>query len=91
MIGIWYNPNKKKFYTKYVRTAFIHDYYKVGYKNQYDHELVALYMVEKNRLISCESWNDYYTYKRNYYHPKNIKKRFIRWLIKKLERSVRND
>lgn len=86
MIGIWYNPNKGKFYTKYVRTAFIHDYYKVGYKNQYDHELVALYAIEKGRLIECDSWNDYYTYKKGYYKLKNIKKRIIKKIIKFLER-----
>lgn len=91
MIGIWYNPHKKKFYTKYVRTAFIHSYYRVGYVNQYDHQLLALYAIEKGRLIQCDSWNDYYTYKRGYYQFKNIKKRFIKWLIKLLERSVRND
>jgi len=86
MIGIWYNPHKKKFYTKYVRTAFIQSHYKVGYINQYDHELVALYMLEKNRLISCESWDDYYNYKMGYYKLKNIKKRIIKKIIRFLER-----
>ena len=86
MIGIWYNPNKNKFYTKYVRTAFIAKDYKVGYKNSYGHELVGLFMLEKNRLIICDSWDDYYTYKRDYYKPKQIKKRIIRKIIKFLER-----
>lgn len=86
MIGIWYNPHKKQFYTKYVRTAYIHRYYVVGYKNQYDHELVALYMLEKNRLIQCDSWEDYYNHKMGYYKLKNIKKRLIKKFIKFLER-----
>lgn len=88
MIGIWYNPIKKKFYSKYVRGAFIFSHYKVGYINNYGHELLALFYIEKNKLISCDSWQDYYTNKRDYYKPKNIKKRFIKWLIKLLERSV---
>ena len=88
MIGIWYNPNKKKFYTKYVRTAFIARDYKVGYKNSYGHELIALYAIEKTRLIQCDSWEDYYTYKMGYYNIKNIKKRIIKRLIKWLERRV---
>ena len=89
MIGIWYNPNKKKFYTKYVRTAYLGREYKVGYINNYGHELLALFYIKKNKLLSCDSWNDYYTYKRDYYKPKNIKKRIIRKIIKYLERRCR--
>lgn len=88
MIGIWYNPQKDKFYSKYVRLAFIFDHYQVGYENGYGHKLVALFVLEKRRLISCDSWQDYYINKKDYYKPKNIKKRFIKWLIKLLERSV---
>lgn len=37
---VWYNPHKKEYYYKVVRTHYI-DYY-VGVKNSYDHEVVLV-------------------------------------------------
>lgn len=88
MIGIWYNSNKDQFYTKYVRTAFFSNHYKVGYINQYNHKLVALFMIEDKRLISCNSWDDYFSNKKKRHQLKYIKKRFIKYLIEFLERRV---
>ena len=61
MIGIWYNPKKNKFYSKYVRIAYFYSYYKVGYKNNYDHELVALFYISNRKLVQCTSLTDYYS------------------------------
>lgn len=92
MIGIWYNPHTKKFYTKHVRTAFLKNDYKVGLVNQYEHELVALFVIEGNKLDQCESFWEYLTEKNKKNQPimKRLKNKFFNWLIKKLERSVKN-
>lgn len=39
-IIIWYNPNKKTYYYKLV-WGFYADYY-IGYKNQFNHEVVLI-------------------------------------------------
>lgn len=76
MIGIWYVPKKNKFYAKYVRGAYFYSYYKVGYVNQYNHKLVALFYITKNKLIQCNSLADYYNIKNL-----TLKKRIINHLI----------
>lgn len=63
MIGIWYVPKKNKFYSKYVKSAFFYSYYKVGYINNYGHELIALFNVVGNKVIQCNSLIDYYNIK----------------------------
>ena len=76
MIGIWYVPKKDKFYARYVRTAYFYSYYKVGYVNQYNHRLVALFYIAKNKLVQCNSLADYYSTKKL-----TFKKRLINRII----------
>ena len=78
MIGIWYVPKKNKFYSKYVRLAYFHEYYKVGYINNYNHQLVALFYISGRKLIQCKSLTDYYTIKKE---NDTFKKRLINRLI----------
>lgn len=88
MIGIWYVPKKNKFYSKYVRLAFYYSYYKVGYINNYGHELVALFYIRDNKLIQCDSLIDYYSIKKT---KKNIRNMLIDRLIgllNKLKKGV---
>lgn len=86
MIGIWYVPKKNKFYAKYVRTAYFYSYYKVGYVNQYNHNLVALFYIAKNKLVQCNSLADYYNIK-NLTFKKRLINRIIDLLNKINERS----
>lgn len=37
---IWYNPNTKTYYHKFVRGFYCN--YEVGFKNQYNHEIVLV-------------------------------------------------
>ena len=94
MIVIFYNSIKKNYYAKYVKCIYIHDYYKVGYKNQYNHEIVCMFYVDGGKLVNCQSWSDYVNW---YRYNSTIKKRTLSKLIKlidklkcSLERSVRN-
>lgn len=94
MIGIWYNPHKETYYSKYIKTAYFLPYYHVGYINQYDHVLVALFKIEGKKLISCSSLSEYYSQKRGKNQTKRIKRlknQLINKLINFLERSVKND
>lgn len=78
MIGIWYIPKKNKFYAKYVRSAYFHKEYQVGYVNQYNHKLIALFYVLDRKVIQCNSLIDYYNIKRE---NSTFKKRLINHLI----------
>lgn len=78
MIGIWYVPKKNIFYAKYVRTAYYHRDYKVGYVNQYNHELVAMFYITNKKLIQCTSMTDYYNIKKE---NGTFKKRLINRII----------
>lgn len=78
MIGIWYVPKKNKFYAKYVRSAYLHRDYVVGYVNQYEHQLVALFYISKKNIIQCNSLIDYYNIKRE---NGTFKKRLINRII----------
>lgn len=78
MIGIWYVPKKNKFYAKYVRLAYFSTYYKVGYVNNYEHKLVALFYISGRKLIQCNSLADYYNIK---HENSTLKKRLINRLI----------
>lgn len=78
MIGIWYVPKKNIFYAKYVRLAYFHQYYRVGYVNNYNHELVALFCITNKKLIQCTSLADYYNTMQD---NNTIKKRLINRLI----------
>ena len=94
MIGIWYNPHKDSYYSKYIRTSYFFDYYHVGYINKFDHVLVALFKIEDKKLISCQSLSDYYSHKRGKNQSKKnkrLKNLIVNWLIKQLERSVKNE
>lgn len=82
MIGIWYVPKKNKFYSKYVRSAYFNSDYRVGYVNQYNHQLVALFFISKNKLIQCDSLTDYYKISKF-----SLKKRIINHLIGLLDRK----
>lgn len=64
MIGIWYVPKKNKFYSKYVRIAYFQSNYKVGYVNNYGHELVALFYITSRKIVQCNSITDYYNIKK---------------------------
>lgn len=78
MIGIWYNPYKNEFYAKYVKTAYFHSYYKVGYLNNYGHYIVALFYILDRKVIQCNSLIDYYNIKKE---NNTLKKRLINRLI----------
>lgn len=96
MIAIYYNPHKKNYYAKYLKVAYLADKYKVGYKNQYEHEIVCMFYVNSSgKLINCQSWTDYIDW---YKYNSTIKKRTLSKLINfldrlkcSLERSVRNE
>lgn len=45
-IIIWYNPNKGVYYHRYVNDFSNYCQYSIGYKNQYEHEIV--YMIQPN-------------------------------------------
>lgn len=78
MIGIWYVPKKNKVYAKYVRSAYFHKDYVVGYVNQYNHELIALFYISNKNIIQCKSLTDYYNIKRE---NGTFKKRLINRII----------
>lgn len=59
LIVIWYNPNKNIYYYRKVKGGY-QDYY-VGYKNQYNHEVVLL----------IDVYEDLIAYKKNRYSAKN--------------------
>lgn len=82
MIVVWYNPHKDDYYAKYVRSAYFHSYYKVGYINQYEHKIIAMFIIINNKPIKCDSLNDYY------YNKKSLRKRIILNIINFLERRV---
>lgn len=95
MIAIFYNPNKNIYYAKLLRIAFLNKDYKVGYKNQYGHEIVCMFYIDSGgKLINCQSWTDYIDW---YRYNSTIKKRTLKRIINlldrlkcSLERSVRN-
>lgn len=80
LIGIWFNPFKNTFYSKTVRYVFLYDYYRVGYINQHNHQLVALFYLHDKKLYQCDSyWDiDFKKFKLKYrildYIEKKIKK-----------------
>ena len=76
MIGIWYVPKKDKIYAKFVRGAYFCSHYRVGYINQYNHKLVALFYITKDKLVQCNSLADYYSTKKL-----TFKKRLINRII----------
>lgn len=76
MISVWYNPKKDKFYAKYIRGAYFFSHYEVGYVNQFNHKLIALFYITKNKLVPCNSLAEYYSIKRL-----TFKKRLINHLI----------
>ena len=91
MIAIYYNPHKKNYYAKVLKSAFWSDKYKVGYINQYDHQIVCMFYINGGKLIACKSMNDYVS------NRSSIKKRIFTILINlldrvkvSLERSVKN-
>ena len=88
MIGIWYVPKKNKFYSKYVKTAYFHRYYKVGYVNQYGHELVALFVLKNKKLIQVDSLMDYYTIKKSRICVKNMIIDHLIGLLNKMKKGV---
>lgn len=95
MIAIYYNPHKNCYYAKLLRIVFLNKDYKVGYKNQYDHEIVCMFYVNSGgKLINCQSWTDYIDW---YRYNSTIKKRTLKKIINlldrlkcSLERSVKN-
>ena len=40
IIVVWYNPHKKTYYYRFVSGFYAK--YEVGYKNQYDHEVILV-------------------------------------------------
>lgn len=93
MIGVWFNPNKNCFYAKYVKGAYFFPHYVVGSVNSFDHELIALFAIEGHKLISCKSVDDYFKQKKKLSQPiiKRMKIKVLNYIIKRLERSVRNE
>lgn len=67
---VWYNPNKKIYYYKIIKTHYI-DYF-IGYKNSYNHEVV---------LIIDDL---YFQQKRTNSLKKRLIKKIIRFLNRKL-------
>lgn len=70
-IVIWYNPTKKTYY--YKKSKGTYQNYYVGYKNQYNHEVVLL----------IDVYEDLIAYKKNRY---SVKHRLIDKLQKCLDK-----
>lgn len=83
MIAIYYNPNKNTYYAKYLRIAYLHGHYEVGYVNQYNHKVVCMFYVNGGKLINCQSWTDYIDW---YKHNSTIKKRILSKLVNFLDK-----
>lgn len=60
MLVIWFNPIRKEFYCKVIKHYFS-DNVKVGYVNNYGHEIVAMFYIntDSNELTLCKSIMDY--------------------------------
>lgn len=83
MIAIFYNPNKNIYYAKYLKNAYLYDYYEVGYINQYNHKVVCMFYLNGGKLVNCKSFVDY----KNYFkYNSTIKKRVLNKLIKLLDK-----
>lgn len=67
---VWYNPNKKNYYYKFVNGWYTD--YKMGYKNQYNHEVILII-------------DDCYIMKPKIPLKKRLIKRIIRFLDKQLK------
>lgn len=39
-VVVWYNPNRDSYY--YRKYVYLREYYVIGYKNQYNHEIVLI-------------------------------------------------
>ena len=58
MLLVYYNPSKDKFYLKYYK--YINRSYFVGFKNQYEHEVIKIYIIKDKELISVNNVDDYF-------------------------------
>ena len=82
MIVIFYNSNKNIYYAKYLKNAYLHSHYEVGYINQYNHKVVCMFYFNGGKLVNCKSFADYISYFR---YNSTFKKRILTKLIKLLE------
>lgn len=57
MLLIYYNPHKNSFYLKKVNPVILDK--EVGYINQFDHILVQILCIHKNKFLSVLSFYDY--------------------------------
>ena len=58
MLLVLFNPQTETFYLRMVSS--ISENYRVGYVNQYDHMIVAIYVIdEENRLKPVDDFWDY--------------------------------
>lgn len=55
---IYYNPQKNSFYIKQVHSLIFDK--KIGDINQFNHILIQVFFINKNKFISCEDYWDYY-------------------------------
>ena len=79
MLLVYYNPTKDKFYLKYYK--YKNREYYVGYKNQFGHEVIRLYIIQGKELISYDNVDDYM------YENYNSKKR-VPFKIKLINRLI---
>ena len=47
---VWYNPHKQCYYHRIVRGYYTN--YNIGFKNQYNHTIVYIVLLEKHYVVS---------------------------------------
>lgn len=90
LVVCYFNPKTSSIYVHFVDHLPVHfdhekrsyESAKVGYVNSYGHEIVGIYRIYKERLISLEEYEKiYYTTKQNKSNAKNKTK--LRYHINK--------
>lgn len=85
MLLLYYNPTKDNYYLRYYKS--IHYDYKVGYKNQFDHEVVKILVIQGNRLVAVDDLQAFLLKRyRDRMNKQSLKKRLISKVISYLER-----
>ncbi len=83
MVVIYFNPHKKCYYAKKIKSAFWNNKYQIGYENQYNHKIVCMFFItDKGKLISCDSSSDYF--KTKYSKKKILINKIIKWLERRV-------
>lgn len=83
MILVWFNPKSNTFYTRFYNSYILSNYY-VGYINNYNHEVIKMYILHNNQVFTCNNYYEYYHLRKsksNYQH-------FFKCLIYKLTNAT---